>query len=110
MYYLSKKMEISASHHLELDSPSKCSRQHGHNYKIEVFCKSQELDANGMVVDFSLIKSRVFDVLDHKDLNSVLPFNPSSENLARWICEQIPNCYRVSVSETAGNTVIYENE
>lgn len=110
MYYLSKKLEICASHHLELDTPTKCSRQHGHNYQVEIFCKSAELDHNGMIVDFGLIKSRVYDFLDHRDLNQVLPFNPTSENLARWICEQVPHCYKVSICETSGNTVIYERD
>lgn len=107
MYYLSKKMEIAASHHLDLDYPSPCSRLHGHNYSVEVFCKSETLDGNGMVTDFKSIKKEVFDVLDHHDLNEVLPFNPTSENIARWICERVPNCYKVSVRETPDNTVVY---
>ncbi len=110
MFYISKTFEIAASHRLELDYPSKCARLHGHNYLIEVCCKSETLDSNGMVVDFKLIKERVYDVLDHRDLGEVLPFNPTSENLARWICEQIPHCYRVSVQETTGNRVIYTTE
>ena len=110
MYYVSKILEIAASHHLELDYPSKCCGLHGHNYRIEVFCKGPELDRNGMLVDFKLIKERVFDKLDHKDLNEVLPFNPTSENLARWICSQIPYCYKVSVQETSGNTATYVKE
>ena len=110
MYYISKKFEIAAAHHLALDYGSRCSRLHGHNYAVEVFCRAGELDRNGMVTDFRLIKERVCDVLDHKDLNEVLPFNPTSENLARWICEQIPNCYRVSVEETSGNRAVYEKD
>ena len=74
---------------------------------MEIFCRSEELDANGMVTDFGLIKARVFDVLDHRDLNEVLPFNPTSENIARWICGQVPGCYKVSVQETSGNTAVY---
>ena len=85
MYYVSKKLEIAASHHLTTEPPTKCSRLHGHNYKVEIFCRSEELDANGMVTDFGLIKARVYDMLDHRDLNEVLPFNPTSENIARWI-------------------------
>ena len=30
--------------------------------------------------------------------------------MARWCCEQIPNCYRVDVQETAGNVATYEIE
>lgn len=108
MYYVSKSFEISASHHLVVDYPTKCSGVHGHNYRIEVFCKSEELDRNGMVTDFRLIKERIVDQLDHRDLNEVLPFNPTTENLAKWICDQIPNCFKVSVQETSDNTAIYE--
>ena len=107
MYYVSKKFEIAASHRLTTEPPTKCSRLHGHNYRVEIFCRSEELDANGMVTDFGLIKARVFDVLDHRDLNEVLPFNPTSENIARWICGQVPGCYKVSVQETSGNTAVY---
>ena len=108
MYYVSKKIRVAASHSLEVDYPTKCARLHGHNYEIEVFCKAQELDPNGMVVDFKTIKERVVDRIDHRDLNEVLPFNPTAENLARWICGQIPNCYKVIVKETSDNTAIYE--
>ena len=108
MYYVSKRFTLAASHRLEVDYPTKCSRLHGHNYEIEVFCKAAELDANGMVVDFKTIKERVTDRLDHRNLNEVLPCNPTAENLARWICEQIPDCYKVIVKETEDNTATYE--
>lgn len=109
MYYITKKLEISGSHHLVLDHESKCCNHHGHNWQIEVCCKSATLDRNGMVVDFSHISS-VVSRLDHHDLNEVLGMNPTSENIARWICEQVPHCYRVSVMETAGNMVVYQKD
>ena len=40
MYYISKKFEIAAAHHLALDYGSRCSRLHGHNYAVEVFCRT----------------------------------------------------------------------
>lgn len=108
MYYVTKRIEISASHRLQLDYESKCSNLHGHNWIVTVFCRAEELDRNGMVTDFTHIKSAVTDRLDHAYLNDVLPFNPTAENLARWICEQVPNCYRVEVQESEGNTAAYE--
>ena len=108
MYYIQKSFEISASHKLVLNYESKCRQLHGHNWHVVVCCRSKELDENGMVVDFTIIKQRIQDVLDHAYINDVFPFNPTSENLARWITEQIPNCYRTTVQESDGNLAIYE--
>ena len=110
MYYISKRMEIAGAHSLNLSYESKCQNLHGHNWIVEVFCKSETLNADGMVEDFTLIKKRIHDTLDHKCLNDILPFNPTAENMARWICEQISTCYKVSVQESEGNIAIYERD
>lgn len=110
MYYVQKTMEISAAHQLTLDYESKCRNLHGHNWIVVVHCKARELNQNGMVEDFALIKERVEKLLDHKNLNEVLDFNPTAENMARWICEQIPTAYKVSVQESTGNKAIYVAE
>lgn len=108
MYYVKKTMEISAAHRLQLDYESKCTQLHGHNWVITVHCRAEELNDDGMVVDFTLIKRTIKQRLDHQVLNDVLPFNPTAENIARWICEQIPHCYRVDVQESKGNMASYE--
>lgn len=67
-----------------------------------MYCQSETLDENGMVVDFSHIKEIVKGKLDHKFLNDVMDANPTAENMARWICEQVPHCYKVQYAiETA---------
>lgn len=110
MYTVIKRMEISAAHSLPLSYPSKCENLHGHNWIVTVHCRSKELNADGMVIDFSHIKRIVKDQLDHRNLNEVLPFNPTAENIARWICDQLPCCYKVEVQESEGNTAIYEKD
>lgn len=110
MYTVIKRMEISASHSLRLSYPSKCEKLHGHNWIITVYCRSKELDENGMVIDFTHIKQAVEKQLDHSNLNDVLPFNPTAENIAFWVCSQVPHCFKVEVKESEGNTAIYEKD
>jgi len=108
LYKISKRIEIAGSHKLNLDYNSPCQNIHGHNWIITVFCKSETLNENGMIIDFKLIKELIHNKLDHKHLNDVLNFNPTAENISKWIVEQVPNCYKTTVQESEGNIAEYE--
>lgn len=110
MYYVQKRLEISAAHNLHLSYESRCEALHGHNWIIVVYCKARTLNPDGMVTDFTHIKQIVKDTFDHKYINEVLDVNPSAENIARWICDHVENCYKVSVHESENNCAIYERD
>ncbi len=77
---------------------------------MTVHCRSEFLNPAGMVTDFTHVKRMLEEKMDHKVLNDVLPFNPTAENIARWICDNIENCYRVDVQESEGNIASYERD
>lgn len=108
MYRLTKTIEISAAHSLTLDYKSKCTRTHGHNWLITVHLQGETLNQNGMLMDFSEIKRLVKEPLDHHNLNEVLPFNPTAENIAKWVFDLLqPLCVRVDVQESRDNIASY---
>ena len=110
MYYVEKRIEVAMAHRLCLTYERKCSHLHGRNAIVTVYCKSETLNENGMVVDFSTVKDIVKGLLDHQYVNDKVDFNPTAENLARWICEQVPNCYKVTFQESRDNIATYEKE
>ena len=55
----------------------------------------------------SMSRKKIHGVLDHKHINDILPFNPTAENIARWVVEQIPECYKAEVQESEGNVAMY---
>lgn len=110
MYKVKKRIEVSAAHSLTLSYESKCENLHGHNWIIDIYCKSKELNRDGMVIDFSHIKRDIHAKLDHQNLNDVFGFNTTAENMARWICDNVPHCYRVDVQESENNVATYEKD
>lgn len=109
MYTVRKRIEISAAHKLQLEYQSKCSELHGHNWIVEITCRSEDLDQNGMVYDFTHIKEKIHSQLDHKYINPIIGKNPTAENIAKWIADQIgEKCVKVTVQESEGNVAEYE--
>lgn len=107
MYFISKRLEVAFAHKLRLPYESKCTHFHGHNAIINIYCCAEQLNAEGMVADFTHVKQAVQEKLDHQCLNDIFDFNPTAENLARWIASIVENCYKVTVQESEGNIAGY---
>ena len=107
MYRISKEFSFSMGHRLSCHD-GLCKNFHGHNYVIVVALKSEYLNVNGMVMDFSDLKEigkhyfKEFDhaMMIHKSdadkfmkLQQQMPFlkvvvteyEPTAENMAREI-------------------------
>lgn len=126
---ISKSFMFEASHVLPRH-PGKCSRLHGHSWKLNVEVKGPVCKETGFVMDYAelkaLVQMHVVDLVDHQHLGcggavtgsnnslSISPFGlefyPSSENLvvaiARILQPLIPelqkgaHLYAVSLDET----------
>lgn len=86
---LKVRERFSAAHFLR-EYKGKCEKIHGHTFQVEVDISVSELDSTGLGIDFTLIKTKLADILpDHSFLNEIYPFNPSAENLARRFFEDL---------------------
>lgn len=109
MYYIRKTVEIRASNYLDLSYESKDKNNREYSYAITVRCKKSDLNEDGMVLDTnSIVKS--IEKLNHTNLNEVIPFNPTVENLAKYVCHLIPYCYRVDIKVDKDDEVTYIRE
>lgn len=109
-YSVSRYHDISAGHRV-VGHESKCKSLHGHNYRIHFTCTAEDVDHIGRVIDFGVIKQKlcmwVEKYWDHKMLLHqddpylyllyedivkdvyIVPFNPTAENMARFLVQRI---------------------
>jgi 6-pyruvoyltetrahydropterin/6-carboxytetrahydropterin synthase len=94
MYRLTIQTSFAAAHNL-LQYQGDCENLHGHNWKVDVTVAARELDKSGLGIDFKILKAetrRLLETLDHKYLNDLPMFkgvSPSSENIARYLFEEL---------------------
>ncbi|HEY5348376.1 MAG TPA: 6-carboxytetrahydropterin synthase QueD [Candidatus Lustribacter sp.] len=89
-----KQFTFEAAHVLP-HHHGKCSRLHGHSYRLDVTVGGplqSEGSATGMVVDFDemtrIVRATIVDELDHRHLNDTIE-NPTSENIVVWIWRRL---------------------
>ena len=104
MFEVCVEHTFAAAHQLR-NYRGKCENLHGHNYKVQVAMEGEELAFNGLLFDFADLKKAlrgVVEYLDHKFLNELSPFdsvNPTAENIAKFICEEVQK----SLADPPGN-------
>jgi 6-pyruvoyltetrahydropterin/6-carboxytetrahydropterin synthase len=114
-YELMVETTFDAAHQL-VGYEGPCEKLHGHTWKVQVFIKGNKLNKLGMMMDFKEVKLMVqFAVfkLDHTNLN-ILPYfrkvNPTSENVAKYIFDQVSkkaDVSKVTVFESPTTSASY---
>jgi 6-pyruvoyltetrahydropterin/6-carboxytetrahydropterin synthase len=114
-----EEFTFEAAHRLpHVPAGHKCSRLHGHSYRVVVHVDGLVDERAGWVIDFGDIKCAMKPVLaqlDHYYLNEVEGLeNPTSEAVARWIWERVeptlPGLSQVVVRETCTSGCSYRGE
>ncbi len=133
---LVRSLRFCAGHRL-LGHEGRCAYLHGHNYRVDVEVEAigggMEVDAVGRVVDFALIKRRLLGWLDDhwdhafilwdKDVSALaavtlatptkyflLPWNPTAENMARYLLEVVAPHMLVDLGVVATRVAVWESD
>ena len=133
---LVRQLKFCAGHRL-FRHESKCAFFHGHNYRVDIEVAGMgggtEVDSVGRIVDFSLIKKRMLGWLDdnwdhgflifEEDANAlaaikmveptkyfVMPYNPTAENMARYLLEVVAPNVLGDLGVMAKKVVVWETD
>lgn len=111
MFEVTVSGEFVAAHQLR-DPSGTAEPLHEHTWRVTLTVAGETLDERGLLVDFSLLRRRLADVLarfDGHTLNAAPPFtaqNPSAENVAVFIFQ----CLRPAVPRPARLTSVAVEE
>lgn len=127
-----RRIKFCAGHRLHRHG-GKCEFFHGHNYVADFYVTADEVDDVGRVIDFAdlkrLFKGWIDDQWDHgfllnesdeNGLNAirqvepckffVLPYNPTAENMARYLLDEVCPKLLEGTGVAATKVVIWETE
>jgi len=134
MIYLTRKERFSAAHRMfrpdwtdeeNMQVFGKCSNPnwHGHNYILNVTVKGDIKEDTGFVINMNIlkqiIKDKIIDIVDHKNLNIDVGFMKgkiaTTENLASAIWNELDlpvknqgaRLHCIKIEETENNTIEY---
>lgn len=116
MYELTVEIPFSAAHCIP-EHPGKCARLHGHSYRALITVAGEQLNEQGMLVDFGDLKQvcgEAIEPLDHTYLNEHLAFAntvPTAEAIARHIHDAVAPALAARLEGRArlAQVVVYES-
>lgn len=130
-----RRIQFSAGHRV-FNHESKCNNLHGHNYVAFFHARTAHLDPLGRVIDFSVLKEKLGTWIDiwwdhgflfneedielkslfHTDERVLTlkffqcPFNPTAEEMARYLLEVVCPSQLRDTSVEVYRVVLWETE
>ena len=127
-----RRIKFCAGHRLHRHG-GKCEFFHGHNYVADFYITNHEVDSVGRVIDFADLKARfkgwldehwdhgfILNEDDHNGISAikmvdpckyfVLPYNPTAENMARYLLDVVCPGLLADTDVEATRVVIWETE
>lgn len=89
---IGKSFKFEAAHQLpDKEIYGKCSRLHGHSYKLVVEIRGK-VGNDGWVINFkelkAIVNAKIIDKLDHSFLNDIVEL-PTAENILAYISKEL---------------------
>ena len=99
------KADFDAAHYLQ-NYKGECANIHGHTWIVEaIFKVNPDNDyLDNITIDFKELKNTLNQILpDHKYLNELYDFNPTAENLSKYIFDELVKRGKKPRQITVGN-------
>ena len=101
-----------------LPDTHKCTKMHGHSFKVEITVKGEVDPKIGWVYDHAQISramNPLMEMLDHSYLNDIEGMsNPTIENMAAWfwvrLAPQLPGLCEIVIHETPSARCVFRGE
>jgi len=121
MFEIAVREHFDAAHFLR-GYQGRCENLHGHRFLVVARLRAKVLNEIGLAYDFVELKRHLRELLaryDHACVNDIAPFdriNPSSENMARTLFEELAarvgagpaRVVAVEVAESPDTWVVYQ--
>lgn len=109
MFKITSSVEFDAAHFL-INTHTKCDNLHGHRWKVEVTLKSETLNKDGFIINFSILKQWLKDIVDKYDHNLLNYFleQSTAEHLSYYIFRSLTSKLVKYNQETNMNVKVEE--
>jgi 6-pyruvoyltetrahydropterin/6-carboxytetrahydropterin synthase len=115
MHTIFKDFTFAAAHSIRGHTRG-CENLHGHNYRVRVHLRTEQLDHLGMVLDFADLKEMMQEILgpfDHRVINDIPPFderNTTAELFSEYVFQEVSRRLQDQDRVRVARVEVWEND